>query len=111
MTATSGPLPAGSSVSGNAIKVCFTHADGGLKTSDGSPVKGFQIAGADRLWKAASARIDGDQVVISSPDNGSPVAVRYAWQDNPDCNLCNGAGLPASPFRTDDWPAVPAGPK
>ena len=66
-------------------------------------MKGFQIAGADQQWKPASARIDGDKVVISAPDVLSPVAVRYAWLDNPDCNLYNGADLPASPFRTDNW--------
>lgn len=104
VAAISGPLPAGSSVSGNAVTVSFEHANGGLKTNDGGPAKGFQIAGADRQWKAASARIDGDKVIVSGDDIASPVAVRYAWLDNPDCNLSNGAGLPASPFRTDDWP-------
>ena len=67
------------------------------------PLKGFAIAGADRKWVRATARIDGKTVALSSPDIGEPVAVRYAWADNPDCNLYNGAGLPASPFRTDSW--------
>jgi sialate O-acetylesterase len=107
--AISGPLPAGSSVSGNAITVSFKHTNGGLKTQDGGPLKGFQIAGVDRQWRAASARIDGDKVVISGLEIASPVAVRYAWQDNPDCNLYNAAGLPASPFRTDDWPVATVG--
>ena len=106
VAATSGPLPAGSSVGGSAITVSFKHANGGLKTQDGGPVKGFQIAGADRQWRPATAKIDGDTVVISSPDVASPVAVRYAWLDNPDCNLCSEADLPASPLRTDDWPIV-----
>ena len=109
--AISGPLPAGSSVSGNAITVSFKHTNGGLKTQDGGPLKGFLIAGADQQWKPAAAKIDGDKVVVSSPDIATPVAARYAWQDNPDCNLYNGAGLPASPFRTDDWPVVTAGKK
>ncbi|MEI6646767.1 MAG: sialate O-acetylesterase [bacterium] len=104
--AISGPLPAGSSVSGNAITVSFKYANGGLKAKDGGPVKGFQIAGADRQWKAAVAKIDGDKVFINSPGVALPVAIRYAWLDNPDCNLYNGANLPASPFRTDDWPIV-----
>ncbi len=104
--AISGPLPAGSSVNGNEITVTFKHANGGLKTNDGSPVKGFEIAGADQQWKSAAAKIDGDKVVSSSPDIAAPVAVRYAWLDLPDCNLCNGATLPASPFRTDNWPAA-----
>ena len=65
-------------------------------------LSGFVIAGADKEWHWAKARIAGEQVVVSSPDVKSPVAVRYAWADNPKCNLYNGAGLPASPFRTDD---------
>lgn len=101
--AISGPLPAVSSVNSNAITVTFKHANGGLKTKDGGPVKGFQIAGADQQWKPAAAKIDGDKVLVSSPDIAAPVAVRYAWQDNPDCNLYNGADLPASPFRTENW--------
>jgi sialate O-acetylesterase len=109
VAAISGPLPTGSSVSGNAVTVSFTHANGGLRTRDGGPPKGFQIAGVDRKWKAASAQIDGDKVVVSGPEIASPVAVRYAWQDNPDCNLFNAAGLPASPFRTDDWPVATVG--
>ena len=66
-------------------------------------LRGFAISGADQKWFWAKARIEGDQVVVSSPEVKSPVAVRYAWAENPDCNLYNGAGLPASPFRTDDW--------
>ena len=66
-------------------------------------LSGFVIAGADKEWHWAKARIAGEQVVISSPDVKSPRAVRYAWADNPKCNLYNGAGLPASPFRTDTW--------
>jgi sialate O-acetylesterase len=85
------------------MTVSFKHANGGLKTKDGGAVKGFQIAGADHQWKPAVAKIDGDKVVISATDVASPVAVRYAWLDNPDCNLHNGADLPASPFRTDNW--------
>jgi sialate O-acetylesterase len=66
-------------------------------------LRGFAIAGADRKWCWAKARIAGKQVVVSSSDVKSPLAVRYGWADNPNCNLFNGAGLPASPFRTDDW--------
>ena len=62
------------------------------------------MTGRDRQWHWAEARIDGDTVVVSSPDVPQPVAVRYAWQSNPQATLYNGAGLPASPFRTDDWP-------
>lgn len=98
----SGPLPAGHEISGDAITLSFTHTDGGLVARDGG-LKGFAVAGADQKWFWAKARIEGDQVVVSSPEVKSPVALRYAWADNPDCNLYNGAGLPASPFRTDDW--------
>lgn len=104
--AISGPLPESSSVAGDGITVTFRHADGGLKTKDGGPVRGFQIAGLDRHWKTASAHIEGNKVVVASAEVPSPVAVRYAWQDLPDFNLFNAADLPASPFRTDDWPAI-----
>jgi sialate O-acetylesterase len=98
----SGPLPAGHKIKGDEVSLSFTHTDGGLVAKD-VELKGFAIAGADQKWVWAKARIEGDQVVVSSPEVKSPVAVRYAWADNPDCNLFNGAGLPASPFRTDNW--------
>jgi hypothetical protein len=98
----SGPLPAGQKINGDKIIVSFAHADGGL-VAKGGELKGFAIAGADHKWVDATAVIQGDQVIVSSLEVKSPVAVRYAWADNPVCNLYNGAGLPASPFRTDDW--------
>jgi sialate O-acetylesterase len=98
----SGPLPAGHEVKGDKIVLKFTYADGGL-VAKGGDLKGFMIAGEDKQWKPAKARIDGEKVIVSSAEIAKPVAVRYAWQDWPDCNLTNGAGLPASPFRTDDW--------
>ena len=70
-------------------------------------LKGFAIAGEDRHFVWADARIEKDSVVVSSPAVSKPVAVRYAWADNPECNLVNGSGLPASPFRTDDWRSRP----
>ena len=108
--ATSGPLPAGHTVRGSEIVVSFRHADGGLEAKDGA-LAGFVVASEDRQWQPAQARIKGDQVLVSSPHVKNPVAVRYAWEADPVCNLYNGAGLPASPFRTDDWPAEsePAG--
>ena len=102
VAATSGPLPAGHKVRGSEVVLSFTHSDGGLKAKDGD-LKGFAIAGADQQWKPAQARIDGDKVIVSSAAAPHPVAVRYAWENFPTCNLYNGAGLPASPFRTDDW--------
>ncbi len=98
----SGPLAKSSQVDGEKLVLTFRHAIG-LQTSDGKAVKGFAIAGADCKWHWAEAKIAGDRVTISHPDVPKPMAVRYAWGDNPSCNLVNGAGLPASPFRTDDW--------
>ena len=72
-------------------------------------VTGFQIAGADRVWHWAKADIEGDEVIVYSENVPHPVAVRYGWADNPVCNLFNSTGLPAHPFRTDDWPGVTAG--
>ena len=102
--AISGPLPAGSTISGDAITVSFHHTHGGLKSITDGPLTGFQIAGADQQWTPAEAKIVGETVVISSAEVAQPVAVRYAWKDWPEYSLANGAGLPASPFRTDDWP-------
>jgi sialate O-acetylesterase len=94
-------------MNGPAITVSFKHANGGLKSISGGPLTGFQIAAADQQWKPAEAKIVGETVVVSSAEVVQPFAVRYAWKDWPDYSLANGAGLPASPFRTDDWP-VPA---
>ena len=85
------------------IIVEFDDAFGGLKTTDNGSIKGFAIAGEDQIFHWAQAQIDGNTVVVSSSKVKKPVAVRYAWADNPKCNLINGAGLPAIPFRTDDW--------
>jgi sialate O-acetylesterase len=103
----SGPLFERYTIAGDKIRIKFKHA-AGLKTSDGGPIKGFAIAGEDRRFVWAEARIDGNTVIVSSPRVPKPVAVRYAWADNPIANLYNKAGLPASPFRTDDWPGVTA---
>jgi sialate O-acetylesterase len=93
-------------VEGNAIRIKFTHAQG-MMGKDG-PLKWFQIAGADQKFVDADAKIDGDSVVVSSPDVPAPVAVRYAWDNYPDtANLYNAAGLQAAPFRTDNWDAMP----
>lgn len=95
-------------VQGGAIRVSFQHTAGGLTAQDGGKVKGFAIAGSDRRFVWAEARIDGTGVVVQSDQVPQPVAVRYAWGCNPDCSLFNSAGLPAVPFRTDDWPGITA---
>lgn len=100
--ATSGPMPAGHQVRGSEVLLSFKHTDGGL-VAKGGELKGFVVAGEDKQWKSARARIEGDKVIVSSADVKQPVAARYAWENWPTCNLYNGAGLPASPFRTDDW--------
>jgi sialate O-acetylesterase len=99
---TSGPLAAGQTVKHGSMVIRFKHTDGGLVSRDGE-LRGFQIAGADKRWVPASAIISGATVIVSSPEVTEPIAVRYAWSNNPQCNLFNGAGIPASPFRTDDW--------
>jgi sialate O-acetylesterase len=101
----SGPTCESMKKEGGTILLRFGNLGGGLAAKDG-PLRGFAIAGADKKFVWADARIDGDAVVVSSPDVPDPVAVRYAWADNPVCNLYNEAGLPASPFRTDDWPGI-----
>jgi sialate O-acetylesterase len=103
----SGPLFDRFTVEGDKVRIHFKYG-AGLKTSDGGPVKGFAIASEDRHFVWADAHIDGDTVVVSNPKISKPVAVRYGWADNPMANLYNKAGLPASPFRTDDWPGVTA---
>ena len=98
----SGPVFGGIQVEGPAVRVRFSGGAEGL-TASGRPLQSFEVAGADRVFHAASAVIDGDSVVARSPAVRQPVALRYAWSDAPDANLYNGAGLPAAPFRSDDW--------
>ena len=85
-----------------ALKLKFAHTDGGLVVK-GDKLGEFSVAGKDHTWHWADAKIEGDSVLVSSPDVPDPVAARYAWQANPLAMLYNGAGLPAVPFRTDDW--------
>ncbi len=101
----SGPMYDSMSIDANKVRLKFTHIGGGL-VAKGEKLTGFAIAGEDKKWVWADAKIDGDTVVVSSPEVEKPVAVRYAWANNPDCNLYNKADLPAVPFRTDDWPGV-----
>ena len=104
----SGPTFAAAVRDGKTIKVRFTNVASGLTTSDGAAPKGFLIAGADRVWKAAEARIEGGNVIVSNAEIAEPVAVRYGWGNDPAATLRNQADLPAAPFRSDDWANVPA---
>ena len=104
----SGPLYDSFSVEGGRVRLRFKHA-AGLKTRDGSAPRGFYVAGPDRKFRPAEARIEGEEVVVWSPEVPRPAAVRYAWADNPAATLYNRENLPASPFRTDDWPGLTAG--
>lgn len=98
----SGPVYAGIRREGSALRVRFTEASGGLIAHD-KPVQSLQVAGADRVFHPAIGRIDRDTLIVSAPAVREPVAVRYAWSNAPEANLYNGAGLPAVPFRSDDW--------
>jgi sialate O-acetylesterase len=116
----SGPLYKGMKIEGSTVRLSFDHVGKGLmvghkdgkkpveEVSDGK-LKRFAIAGADGKWFWAEAKIDGDTVVVSSPDVKKPVAVRYAYSNNPvGANLYNRDGLPAAPFRTDEPNPAPA---
>lgn len=122
----SGPVFQSQSIEGNRVRLSFQHTDGGLvakplpaeyrplskeartvplpRNRPDSQLEGFAICGQDRKWTWADAKIDGDTVIVWSDSVPQPIAVRYAWAQNPICNLVNGAGLPAGPFRTDDFP-------
>jgi sialate O-acetylesterase len=97
----SGPIYRSKQIEGNRIVLAFTHTGGGLITRGGDELKQFAIAGADRKFVWAKARIEGDKVVVWNDDITSPVVVRYGWANNPEgANLYNKEGLPASPFGT-----------
>ena len=100
----SGPVYQSKKIDGDKIIMSFTDTGSGLIARGGGELKHFALAGADRKFVWASAYIKGDKVVVHSDKVPNPVAVRYAWADNPEgANLYNREGLPASPFRTDDW--------
>jgi sialate O-acetylesterase len=101
----SGPTLASVERLPGAIRLHFAHTDGGLIVK-GAKREEFSIAGEDRKWVWADARIEGDTIIVSSPSVPNPQEVRYAWQSNPAATLFNGAGLPAAPFRTDHWPGI-----
>jgi len=98
-----------SEVNGNKIIVMMDHVGGGLDTFDVRKLVGLAIAGEDKVFKWAEAKIVGkDKIEVWSADVANPVAVRYAWADNPVCNLQSREGLPVTPFRSDDWPGLTA---
>jgi sialate O-acetylesterase len=96
----SGPIFDSMKIEGGRIRLSFKHVGGGL-VARGEKLKGFAVAGEDGAFVWADAQIEGEQVLVSSSGVVAPVAVRYAWADNPDCNLYNREGLPASPFRSN----------
>ncbi len=98
----SGPIYQSMKIVGNEAEISFTHVGKGLVIK-GDTLTGFAIAGVDKKFYWATAKVKGDKVIVSSSIVANPVAVRYAWASNPDALFYNLNGLPASPFRTDDW--------
>ncbi len=107
----SGPIYKSNTIEGNKINLTFDHVYSGLTTPKNEVFKGFSIAGSDKKFYWAQAKIDGNSIVVWNNKVKNPVAVRYAWAANPICNLYNKAGLPASPFRTDSWLGITEGKK
>ncbi len=99
----SGPVYKLLTIKDEKIIIEFDQTGSGLTIRGNDTLKGFAIAGDDKKYHWANATIDGNKVIVSSPDVKAPLAVRYAWADNPVCNLINKEGLPAQPFRTDNW--------
>jgi len=89
----------------DALKLKFKNVEGGLVVK-GDKLEEFSVAGKDHKWHWAEAKIEGDCVIVASKDVPEPIAARYAWQANPRATLFNAADLPATPFRTDDWPEL-----
>lgn len=99
----SGPMYRGHIIDGNQVTISYDHTGSGLILRGSDKVEGFALAGSDSVFYWADAQIVDDKVVLSAPEVDRPVAVRYAWADNPDVSLYNKELLPAVPFRTDDW--------
>jgi sialate O-acetylesterase len=106
----SGPLYDSHSIELDEVRIKFKHATGGLKSLDGKPLTWFTIAGDDQKFVPATAKIDGETVVVKSAKVISPTAVRFGFSQIAEPNLANQAGLPASPFRTDRWELAPKTP-
>ncbi|MBV6655203.1 MAG: hypothetical protein KI786_15660, partial [Mameliella sp.] len=109
----SGPVYESAVFGGQEVTLSFSSVGSGLAAMDKHGyLRGFAVAGKDKVFHWAKARIAGDKVIVHCPDVKTPVSVRYAWADNPDdANLYNIEGLPALPFRTDDWPGITVGKK
>ncbi len=99
----SGPVLRSATPRGGELVLRFDHATG-LASRDGQPLNSFAVAGEDRVFIPATARIEGDEVIVSTPTVPAPVAVRLAFHERANSNLVNAAGLPASPARSDTWP-------
>ncbi len=99
----SGPMYKSMKADGNKIRLAFDHAGSGLASRDDKPLTWFTIAGEDKNFVEAEAKIEGNEIVVSSQSIDKPVAVRFAWNQEAEPNLSNKEGLPASPFRTDKW--------
>jgi len=106
-----GPVYQFNKIEGKKMLLTFGNSENGIKTADDAAPTGFAIAGADQKFYWAKAIIRGNQIVVSSDQVANPVAVRYAWGNNPVCNLVSNDGLPASPFRTDTWQGITFGKK
>ena len=105
----SGPIYQGMKLEGKTVRLTFSHLGSGLVAKPGPNLSGFEVAGPDKVFHPATATLDGAAVVVTSPEVEAPVAVRYAWTDSPTPTLYNREDLPASPFRTDDWPVHTTG--
>ena len=103
-----GPGYKGMNVEGQKIRVSFTDVGSGLVVKDKyGYLKGFELAGTDQKFRYAKAWVEGNDVIVSTEEILNPVAVRFAWADNPeDANLFNKEGFPAAPFRSDSWPGI-----
>ncbi|WP_291861928.1 sialate O-acetylesterase [Marinilabilia sp.] len=102
----SGPVFEDFEIENSQIRIHFSEIGSGLSIRNEKEIKGFSIAGKDQQFYWAEAEINGNEVIVQADEVSNPVAVRYAWANNPDCNLINKEGLPAVPFRTDHWPAT-----
>ena len=103
----SGPVFKAAKFDGDKVVLTFDHIGSGLTARNGEPLRGFVIAGPNKKFRWAKTKVIGNQIIVSEAKVPDPKAVRYAWDENPYwANLINEEGMPASPFRTDDWPGI-----